>query len=84
MPRTIDGASKTAMKQTSKNILPSHKVLQVKLWERHVNTSLPCAVIEAIRATHKSPSRTEKGVIIPSAQARQDCTAGITSEQGER
>lgn len=38
-------ASKTAMKQTRKNRLPSHKVLQVEPWERHVNTSLPCDVI---------------------------------------
>lgn len=57
-----------AMKHPRKKILPSHKVLQVKQWERHVNTSLPSDVIEAIGATHKSQSRTEEGVVIPSDQ----------------
>lgn len=71
----------TAMKQTRKNRLPSHKVLQVEQWERHVNTSLPCDVIQAIGVTHKSQSSSEEGVAIPSAQARNDCTVDVTSEQ---
>lgn len=32
-------------KPEKKNRLPSHKVLQVEQWERHVNTSIPCDVI---------------------------------------